>query len=238
MQMNTSNEGFLTAISKSFNEFIQSGTSRSTRKLKPLHGFIAQDMARRFGSEYSVMSQGWEVDRETDIQGRYIDKKVDITILHGDKPVCGIGVKFVMQNYSQNSNNYFENMLGETANIRTGKCPYFQVLVILAKLPYYNRNKEIMKWESFSEHNAKKYRILSNDDPDVFFHTPNETLIYVVDIPENKELRTLSDYRDFYSQNVPHIAASNAIKNNFGNTVILNDYKTFAEKVYHTVMAR
>lgn len=237
MQVDMNNEGFLTAISKSFNEFIQSGTSRSTRKLKPLHGFIAKDMAMRFGREYRIVSQGWEDDRETDIQGRYIDKKVDITILRSDKPVCGIGVKFVMQNNSQNSNNYFENMLGETANIRAGKCPYFQVLVILSKLPYYNRNKEITRWETFSEHNAKKYRILSNDNPDIFYHTPNKTLIYVVDLPENKELRTLSDYRSYYSQNVPHITASNAIENNFGNAVILNDYETFAEKVYHTVMA-
>ncbi len=229
---------FLTAVSESFKEFIQSGTSRSTRKLKPLHGFIAQDIAKRLGPEYKVISQGWGDDREADIQGRYIDKKVDIAVMLGDKYVCGIGVKFVMQNYSQNSNNYFENMLGETANIRTGNCPYFQVFVILSRLPYYNRNKEITKWETFSEHNAGKYRVLSNDNPDVFFHTPNKTLIYVVDIPENDSLQTLSEYRAYYTKNAPKVKASQVIEDNFGDAVILNDYQTFAEKVYHTVKAR
>ncbi len=229
---------FLTAVSESFKEFIQSGTSRSTRKLKPLHGFIAQDIAKRLGPEYKVISQGWGDDREADIQGRYIDKKVDIAVMLGDKYVCGIGVKFVMQNYSQNSNNYFENMLGETANIRTGNCPYFQVFVILSRLPYYNRNKEITKWETFSEHNAGKYRVLSNDNPDVFFHTPNKTLIYVVDIPENDSLQTLSEYRAYYTKTAPKVKASQVIEDNFGDAVILNDYQTFAEKVYHTVKAR
>ncbi len=231
------NEDFLTAISKSFNEFIKSGTSRSTRKLKPLHGFIAQDMARRFGDEYRVMSQGWGEDRETDINGRYINKKVDITILRGEQPVCGIGVKFIIQNYSQNSNNYFENMLGETANIRSANHPYFQVLVILARLPYYNRDKEITKWETFSEHNVEKYRILSYDNADRFFHTPNKTLIYVVELPENDELHTHKQYMEFYGKNKPHLVPSNAIADDFGCAVILNDYETFAEKVYYTVKA-
>ena len=86
--------------------------------------------------------------------GRYVDKKVDITIskkdatMHKDIPVAGIAVKFVMQNYSQNSNNYFENMLGETANIRANKCPYFQIFIILDRLPYYKKEtKRITKWE-------------------------------------------------------------------------------------------
>lgn len=63
--------------------------------------------------------------KEMKLDGRYIDKVVDITILKNSKPIAGIGVKFVMQNYSQNSNNYFENMLGETANIRCANIPYF-----------------------------------------------------------------------------------------------------------------
>ena len=127
---------FLRVISNSFEEFVKSGTSRSTRKLKPLHGAIAEDIATKLGDEYTVISQGYGDDREADIQGRYIDKMVDITIMKGAKAIAGIGVKFVMQNYSQNSNNYFENMLGETANIRAARCPYFQVFIILDKLPY------------------------------------------------------------------------------------------------------
>lgn len=73
----------------------------------------------------------------------------------GERAVAGLAVKFVMQNYSQNSNNYFENMLGETANIRCGNCPYFQIFIILDKLPYYQRSGELSRWETFTAHNAE-----------------------------------------------------------------------------------
>ena len=39
-------------------------------------------------------------------------------------------------------------MLGETANIRANKCPYFQIFIILDRLPYYKKEtKRITKWE-------------------------------------------------------------------------------------------
>ena len=44
------------------------------------------------------------------IFGRYYPKNVDITINYKGKAIAGYAVKFAMRNYSQNSNNYFENM--------------------------------------------------------------------------------------------------------------------------------
>ena len=96
-------------MSNSFREFLESGTSRSTAKLKPLHGAIARDLAERLGSDYVVFSQGYKEGKEVKIKGRYIDKAVDITVKKGNIAVAGLSVKFVMQNYSQNSNNYFED---------------------------------------------------------------------------------------------------------------------------------
>lgn len=124
------NEEFLKIISRSFEAFLDKGTSRSTDKLKPLHGAIARDIANRLGPEYVVWSQGYWHDKEAEVEGRYVSKRVDITVKKKDKVVAGIAVKFVMQNYSQNSNNNFENMLGETANIRCAACPYFQIFII------------------------------------------------------------------------------------------------------------
>ncbi|MBQ0115479.1 MAG: hypothetical protein KBT10_06385, partial [Bacteroidales bacterium] len=165
------NHQFLHKIQTSFKEFIKcGGTSRSTAKLKPLHGAIAKDIADMLGDTYRVWSQGYHCDKERKIDGRYIDKMVDITIedKNTERPVAGIAVKFVMQNYSQNSNNYFENMLGETANIRTASCPYFQIFIILDKLPYYQSSGNITKWEEFTDHNMHKYCELAKDNPDVY----------------------------------------------------------------------
>ena len=132
------NQEFLKVISNSFRAFLETG-SRSNEKLKILHGAISRDLLQRLGAEYKISSLGISNGKEGNIEGRYIDKKVDITIIHRTQTVAGVGVKFVMQNYSQNSNNYFENMLGETANIRCSNIPYFQIFIIPEKLPYYKK---------------------------------------------------------------------------------------------------
>ena len=56
------NAEFLKVISNSFCRFLQKGTSRSTDKLKPLHGAIARDLHRRLGSDYEIISQGYGVN--------------------------------------------------------------------------------------------------------------------------------------------------------------------------------
>ena len=169
-----------------------------------------------------------------------MEKWVDITVKKEDKVVAGIAVKFVMQNYSQNSNNYFENMLGETANIRANKCPYFQIFIILDRIPYYKKDSEksVQKWETFTEHNAEKYVILSKDNIDSFFHTPNKTLIYVIHIPDNPELSTQRQYMDYYSNLDFSVTISENTFNTMESAVVLNDYETFINKVYHTVLAQ
>lgn len=237
MATKLTNQDFLTVISQSFGEFIESGTSRSTAKLKPLHGAIAKDLAIRLGSSYDVWSQGYGVDREAEIKGRYMEKKVDITIKRNNTSIAGIAVKFVMQNYSQNSNNYFENMLGETANIRCNRFPYFQIFIILDRLPYYDKKKNIKKWETFTEHNISKYVALAKDNVDMFYHTPNKTLIYVVHIPDNDDLCTLDDYLHYYRENPFNIEISKHHYLLDGNAVIINDFEEFMDKVYHTILA-
>lgn len=238
-----SNYQFLEKIQTSFKEFIKCKTSRSTAKLKPLHGAIAQDIAKRLGDEYKIWSQGYDEDKEIKINGRYIDKNVDITIVNKqtERPVAGIAIKFVMQNYSQNSNNYFENMLGETANIRTANCPYFQIFIILDKLPYYQKNGTIKKWEKITEHNMQKYSVLAKDNIEQFMHTPNKTLIYVVhvspDIPE--ETKTKEEYMNYYNKHKNKLCIKKS-ENEYkelkkGGNIIFNNYKSFMDKIYHTI---
>lgn len=240
-----SNQLFLDKVLNSFKEFISSGTSRSTAKLKPLHGAIASDISSKLGAKYKVWSQGYEEGKEKKINGRYIDKMVDITIedVEAKKPVAGIGVKFVMQNYSQNSNNYFENMLGETANIRTANCPYFQIFIILDKLPYYENSGTLKKWEEFTNHNMSKYSKLSADNTELYLHTPNKTLICVAHIdPEvPNTTKTKKEYLEYYTNKSDKLTISYSNNKYEGivdnGTIIMNDYELFIEKVYHTVKA-
>lgn len=231
------NQRFLEIVRDSFKKFLETN-SRSNEKLKILHGNIAEDILQRLNSEdYSVFSLGIGEGQEKKLKGRYIEKAVDITIMRKNIPIAGIGVKFVMQNYSQNSNNYFENMLGETANIRSANIPYFQIFIIPDKLPYYNNSDDIKKWESFTTHNSEKYLALSRDDIQTSIHTPTKTLLFVVHFPDiEANISRKTEYKQYYL-NVDNFVASKSTYRygDFSSSVIYNDYEDFAKKVVHYI---
>lgn len=232
------NTQFLECITESFLKFLDTG-SRSNEKLKILHGAIAEDLSIRLGDNYRIKSLGFSDNKEGKIKGRYIDKNVDITIYKDDEPIAGIGVKFVMQNYAQNSNNYFENMLGETANIRSNNIPYFQIFIIPEKLPYYKQGGIFDKWESFNEHYLEKYKVLSKDNEDNFLHTPNKMLLYVLFLPEvSTTIIKSEDYINFYKGiEKLDITISNTMYKGFEKNVIVNNYEEFINKVKHSILA-
>lgn len=230
------NQEFLTVVGNSFKKFLETG-SRSNKKLKFLHGEIAKDLKERLGNSYWIKSLGIGNGKEEKINGKYIEKAVDITIMKDLNPIAGIGVKFVMQNYSQNSNNYFENMLGETANIRCANIPYFQIFIIPDKLPYYKNDGTIQKWEEFTVHNSEKYLTLSKDDIQTSIHTPTKTLLYVIHLPNiDKTINNRYDYTHYY-ENYDNfdVLESPAQYGNFSSSVIFNNYEDFADKVVHYI---
>jgi hypothetical protein len=223
---------FLIALTNSFKAFLETG-SRSNEKVKILHSSISNDLIVLLGPEYVVKSLNIGDGKEGSIQGRYINKNVDIVILHNSNVVAGIGVKFVMQNYSQNSNNYFENMLGETANIRSKNIPYFQIFVIPEKMPYYKNSGQWDKWEEFSLHNSKKYLILSQDNIDNYLHTPTKTLLYVVKFPDiDVDIETKEDYFNYY-KNYQNLFIEKSFRDFgvFGTSLIHNDYVVYMKKI-------
>ena len=233
------NQQFLNVIRESFKTYLAIDTSRSTAKLKILHGKIAQDIQELFGSEYTILSQGIGNDSEGSIQGRYYPKNVDITVIKNGKPVAGYAVKFVMRNYSQNSNNYFENMLGETANIRANSIPYFQIFIIFEKVPYYKNGGAFQKYDVLTEHNLEKYFALSKDDPAFYLHTPDKTLFVILNLKEKApsyQFVNSKDYAQYYNSVINDndlLAYSQKIKDTFDDSVILNDYEKFIKKTYY-----
>lgn len=231
------NNEFLGVLKEAFLVYLRTN-ARSNEKLKVLHGAISGDIYTRLDDcRYNVSSLGYGIGKEKTIDGRYVDKAVDITISMQNVAIAGIAVKFVMSNYSQNSNNYFENMLGETANIRSARIPYFQIFIIFDKLPYFDKSGRIAKWEHISEHNLEKYIKLSNDNIDSFMHTPNKTLVFIVHIESATDtalLTNMEDYRNVYLHNDFDLSLS-SLRVNFGRTIIYNDYDEFAAKAVHAI---
>ena len=231
------NSQFLAILKESFITYLQTG-ARSNKKLCILHGAISADLQERLNdNNYKVYSLGFETGKEKKISGRYLDKTVDITITENKKPIAGMAVKYVMSNYSQNSNNYFENMLGETANIRCAKIPYFQIFAIPDKIPYFDKDGSISKWEKISAHNLDKYIKLSDDNIDFYFHTPNKTLVFIIHIQDQNAAAKISnkqEYEEYYLQNEFDMAVSE-LKFEFGSAIVYNDYDKFIDKVVHAI---
>ncbi len=132
---------FLKAISESFQKYIEHG-ARSTEKLKPIHNFVAKTLQNIWGKDFEIHFMG-EDTKEITVEGKYYPKVIDITVTHKDKPIFCLGIKFVTSNYKQNANNYFENMMGETANIQASKdLQYAQLIILRHETPYYLKGNE------------------------------------------------------------------------------------------------
>ncbi len=232
---------FLSVLKDSFKTYLEVGTSRSNAKLKNLHGSIAADIKDKLGNGFSVKSQGLGNGKEGTIIGRYYPKKVDITVFRGGQAVAGYAIKFVVRNYAQNSNNYFENMGGETSNIRANGIPYFQIFIIFDRVPYYKEGGVFKRYDVITQHNIDKYIALSNDDPTVYLHTPDKTLFVLLHLqepPQNLVFADDDDYAAYYRRVIDRadlLTYSTAIENAFGDGVIYNDYVAFLEQTTRTI---
>lgn len=244
------NSQFLNAVSNLYTQYLDTHR-RSSKKLIPLHGKIAEDLQNRLGSEYVVRALGFGEGKEAEIEGRYFEKMVDISVFkkegNAEISLGGIAVKSVMTNYSQNSNNYFENMLGETANLRCADKLYFHIVILPERLPYFgdktsNGNKEkdiVTKIEQITAHHLEKYIKLSNDNVSKYLHSPNKTLLYMINTT-NTDLSVLrmkkrSEWIEYMKNN---LAISTSQQNlSFGNSIVYNDYEKFISKITHAFLS-
>lgn len=236
------NENFLATLTMAFETYLQT-SARSNEKLKILHAKIATDLTQKLGNEFEVKSYGVGDGKEESFVGRYYDKAVDISVLQNGVGRAGVAVKFVMSNYAQNANNYFEGMLGETANLRSNGLPYFQILIVPESMPYFKKDGSIDKIEELKAHHLHKYLKLFEDNVENFFHTPNKTLLVVVKLPEFSHARDKDEYKALCSgetlQYSQKFKAEFENKNSarFEGSVIFNDYERFLNKLYHSVLA-
>ncbi len=236
----TLNDKFMHQLTFSFRTYLNKD-ARSNEKLKNIHAFITETIKNQLNNDtltYYSLSNNSSNSKEFKVMGRYMDKLVDIAVCKNNKPIIAVGFKYVMSNYKQNANNYFENMLGETANIRSNNIPYFQIIIIPKIVPYFDKKNIVTKWEEINEYNIKKYAILSHDDTNIYFHTPLLTLLYIIDFEEhNRYIKNKEEYKKFYNDKV--LITDDSFKNNhsmpFGSGVIVNNFEYFINKVCHYI---
>lgn len=132
--------------------------SRSANKLLPLHGFIAKSIKKSLENNFKTTFDVFYLNgKEVEIDGEFSSKRVDIFIsMKGNYKIVKetekkvqfdvkspnfsfiFSVKFITSNYKQNSNNYFENLIGECVNLKLKGFKFGHLLFF----KYPHRNKE------------------------------------------------------------------------------------------------
>ncbi len=158
---------FLKAVNHSFAAYNEKG-ARSNAKLIPVHKFLSQIILSKIGKKFTIKSLGIGDGREAKFDGKYYPKKLDVAVFKDDKIIATISFKFVTSNYKQNANNYFEQLMGETANIRRRGAAFAHFVVFRGDTPYYAKEKgnlrgEKIKTEIITEKDLQKYVKLFND---------------------------------------------------------------------------
>lgn len=183
--------GLLEAVQQSYQIGIRN--PRRDEKLRPLHGYIADTIKGLFNRDlniYSLYPPLPEVERdytnkEAVVAGAYYDKRVDIAIYNRreeDKPDLIVAVKFVLSNYRQNAINYFENSIGESANLQMNGTPVLHFFCLPNPVPYKKRGGFVKNLESISDHHISKYRKLMNEAGDNQKHIPHGFCINIFEL--------------------------------------------------------
>ena len=86
-------------------------------------------------------------------------------------------------------------MMGETANIRSNKFFYIQIIIIRNPLPYLKRNKEVKKWETINDKDIFKYQKLLKIDKKQYFK-PDLLFIKLYEITGEDKYKITGDDND------------------------------------------
>jgi len=173
---------FILAVRESYAAYNEHG-ARSNQKLRPLHQWVADEMRRMLGGGYSLQSLRKDSEGgESTVAGKYYDKTVDVSIARvGHAPLAIISIKFITSNFKQNANNYFEHLMGETANLRRGGILFGHLMVLPTVVPYLKRGGAIAHEERISNRHLKKYVKLGQDDD--YPHRPDAMGIGLISLP-------------------------------------------------------
>ena len=223
-------KSFIVAVEESFRMYKEHG-ARSTEKLKPIHRYIADVLRSIWGNSFKVHYLGTDT-KELSVTGKYYPKDIDITVTQGDKPIFCLGIKFVTSNYKQNANNYFENMMGETANIQAlGGLPYAQMLILRHETPCYKKNdaENPAKIEIIKDKDIQKYLNLVFDHPQA--HRPYFVGIQVINLNEKTGKVSLTNVEKSFSESVAKLLKEKLALSNFFKEI--KQYKDYYSSKYN-----
>ena len=134
---------------------------------------IKENLENNFKTTFDVFYLN---GKEVKINGEFSSKRVDIFIsrkgnynivketkkkvqVYLESPNLSFifSVKFITSNYKQNSNNYFENLIGECVNLKLKGFKFGHLLFFKYPLPYFDKEGKITNFEEIKEEDILKY---------------------------------------------------------------------------------
>lgn len=224
---NTQNK-FLSAISASFFAYNKKGGARSNKKLIPIHKFLSEAILSKIGKNFIIKSLGIGDGKEAKFDGKYYPKNFDVAVFKDGKIIATVSFKFITSNYKQNANNYFEQLMGETANIRRRGIAFAHFVVFRGGTPYFSKNKgnlrgKEIRTEVIKERDLQKYIKLFKDMD--FPHKPDLLGICLLDFDKNNKPKLVNldnfDFSDETKKLLQHDFSINKFLEKFSHLVNL-----------------
>ena len=178
--MPTALEDRFLAAMREAHRMVQEHGPRSPEKTKVLHGWVQEELRRELGDAYALTGQSPVSASEASVEGMYYGKNVDVLVSRDGQELGVVSVKFVITNYWQNSINYFEQQVGETANLRRRNIVYGNLFCMTNPIPYLKRSGEVARLERLRDHDVQRYAKLRADHEHI--HAPQEIAIGLVDL--------------------------------------------------------
>ena len=182
--MNSIESRCLDALRKAWQRGVKS--PRSPRKLDVLHGWIRRELLERLPDYqmYGRTTDGGSNSQERTVDGKYYRKKVDIVIERDERELGAISVKLIQSSYKKNSVNYFEQQLGETANLRRQRLVYGNLIFMPHPIPL--RVGAEWRTEYLTDDSLDRYRKLVTDHNNIVVPDMQAIVITMLDQQHNQ----------------------------------------------------
>lgn len=182
----------LEALQKSYSITKELG-SRSPKRLLPLHGWLKFELERLLtDSRWEITAKTSKNRSELKVGGRYYGKNVDVGIRFGEEIIGVVSMKYIISSYGKNAINYFEQQLGETANLRKQNIVYGNVFIVTNPIPVLESGGVLKKWENLREQDLRRYVHLRSDSEP---HAPNELAVIVTEIDHSVKPQPGEEYQ-------------------------------------------
>ncbi|KQS27985.1 hypothetical protein [Dyadobacter sp. Leaf189] len=170
------------------------GNSHDSDRLNPIHQYIGEQLSGIFNEDnFTVIATEY-----SDVEGAYYTKSVPIVVLDGNDTKLCVGFKFVTSNFLQNAINYFQGLLGESANIQTNNIKYAFVFIIPRRIRYRRNGGQIITYQNFKTSHLQKYANLYQLAD--FAHRPISIGCIVIDIDYETGIISPADLTNTFTE--------------------------------------